>query len=370
KIGFERAKENLAQTVRQVCETFHQATAYRAEIDEKSAELVRNAQDYFHRDEVFKEQGVSIEDYEHSIAALQAKYASLERSAALYRKTIALIQNTSIMNHPLVMQATDQMRDAWVYLYRCKIYAPVKGLVAQRTIQVGMFMQAGDPLMSVIPLDQIWLNANFKETQLKRMRLGQKVNVTVDLWGVEEMFHGRIVGLPGGAGNVFSLLPPQNLSGNWIKIVQRLPVRVALDPEEIARRPLRIGLTCRAVVDTRDTEGLIVPQTTAGSPLYQTPIFEIEEKGDKQFIAGIVQRNIDPLLAEYTEKVLPWPDLTISLPDFVQEALRQDIQYKNQVNQFRQKLSLRREDLTKESEMISHVCQGFGMLRLFNRDSI
>src|SRR3990167_7328510 len=148
-----------------------------------------------------------------------------------------------------------------------------------------MWMQAGDPLMSVIPLDQIWLNANFKETQIKKMRLGQKVDVTVDLWGVENIFHGRIVGLPGGAGNVFSLLPPQNLSGNWIKIVQRLPVRVALDPEEILRRPLRVGLTCRAVVDTRDQTGLIVPETTAGSPLYETPIFQKEEKGDLELIA-------------------------------------------------------------------------------------
>jgi membrane fusion protein (multidrug efflux system) len=333
KIAFERANEHLADTVRKVCETFHEVFVYRAEIDLKTAELVRDAQDFIHRYAVVRQQGVSVEDYEHAIAALRAQYASLEMAGALYYKTLAAVQNTSLKTHPLVVAASDQVRDAWVRLYRCNIYAPVKGLVAQRTIQVGMWIPAGQPLMSVIPLDQIWVNANYKETQLKSMRLGQKVDITADLWGLEHIFHGTIVGLPGGAGNVFSLLPPQNLSGNWIKIVQRLPVRVALDPKEIEERPLRIGLTCRAVVDVRDKSGRMVPDSTRGSPLYETSIFEIEERGDREEIDRVIAANLDPMLAEYFDERLLPPKVEISFPVLLQRAFEMDALIQREVSE-------------------------------------
>lgn len=331
KIALERANEALAQTVRNVSEMFHQVFVYRAEIDLKIAELIRDAQDFLHRHQVFREQAVSVEDYEHAIAALRAQYSSLEMTVALYHKTLAAVQNTSIRNHPLVVAASDQVRDAWVRLYRCNIYSPVTGLAAQRTIQVGMWIPAGQPLMSVIPLDQIWVNANYKETQLKRMRIGQKVDITVDLWGQDHIFHGKIVGLPGGAGNVFSLLPPQNLSGNWIKIVQRLPVRVALDPKEIEKYPLRLGLTCRAVVKVRGKKGRRVPDSTKGSPCYKTSIFEVEEKGDRELIDSIVADNYDPFLEDYyTDKFQP-PELVINLPFFLKQAFKMDARIQEEV---------------------------------------
>lgn len=331
EIGLQKAKETLAQTVRDVCELFHQVFVTRADIDLKTAELIRDAQDYLHRDEVFLDQAVSIEDYEHAIATLKASYSSLQMSTALYHKALSLVQNTSIYDHPRVVAASDQVRDAWVKLYRCDIYSPVEGLAAQRTIQVGMWIPAGQPLMSIIPLDQIWVNANYKETQLKSMRIGQKVDITADLWGINTVFHGHIVGLPGGAGNAFSLLPPQNLSGNWIKIVQRLPVRVALDPEEIKEHPLRVGLTCRALIDTRNKEGLIVPVTTEGSPLYQTSIFELEEKGDEDFIDSIISANLDPLLSEYAKTSLQLPYASVNLPSLLKEAFKQDALLQEQV---------------------------------------
>jgi membrane fusion protein (multidrug efflux system) len=153
----------------------------------------------------------------------------------------------------------------------------------------------------VIPLDQIWVNANYKETQLKKMRIGQKVSITSDLYGWDTVFHGTIAGLPGAAGNAFSLLPPQNLTGNWIKIVQRLPVRISLDPEELIKNPLRIGLSMEAIVDLRDQEGLLVPKQGELSPTYETPIFEWEEMGDEEAIEMIIQDNIDPALLFYTD---------------------------------------------------------------------
>lgn len=323
EIAFERAKEELAQTVRTVCEMFHQVFVYEAEMDLKMADLIRNAQDYLHRTRVYKQGGVSVEDYEHAIANLRTEYSSLEMTGALYDKALAAVQATSIAKHPLVVAAADAVRETWVRLYRCTIYSPVEGLVAQRTIQVGMWIPAGQPLMSVIPLDQIWVNANYKETQLKHMRIGQRVDITADLWGHETIFHGTLVGLPGGAGNAFSLLPPQNLSGNWIKIVQRLPVRVALDPEELRIHPLRLGLSCEAVVDLRDQRGLIVPTTFTG-PLYDTSIFEIEEKGDRELIHSIIAANLDPSLNEYAEAPLPYRERQIILPNILEEAFRQD----------------------------------------------
>ena len=304
KIGLDSAKEQLASVVRQVCQMFHTVFAYRAEIEMKKAEFIRAAQDFEHRQNVIDAGGVSLEDFEHAIAALRSNFFSLQMTEILYDKALAGVQNTCITNHPLVLAAADKVRDAWVKLYRCKIYSPVEGLAAQRTIQVGMWIESGTPLMSVIPLDQIWVNANYKETQMKRMRIGQKVEITADLYGDDVVFDGTIVGLPGGAGNAFSLLPPQNLSGNWIKIVQRLPVRVALQPEQLKKHPLRIGLSTEATTHTKDIEGNMVPLTTAGSPTYQTQIFEQEETGDKELIAHIIADNADMTLEQYLQMPL------------------------------------------------------------------
>lgn len=303
-IALNFAKKSLAQTVRQVCQMFHQVFVYQAEIEIKKAEYIKSAQDFEHRRDVIEEGGVSVEDFEHAIAALSASFYSLMMTEQLYEKSLSLVQNTSIKNHPLVLEAADKVRDAWVQLYRCRIYSPVEGLVAQRKIQVGMWVDSGQLLMSVIPLDQIWVNANYKETQLKKMRIGQKVRITSDLYGDDVVYHGTIVGLPGAAGNAFSLLPPQNLTGNWIKIVQRVPVRIALNSEELKKNPLRIGLSLEAIADLRDQSGLLVPVSTEGAPTYQTPIFETEEEGDEQAIAAIIEENLDPALTAFAETPL------------------------------------------------------------------
>jgi membrane fusion protein (multidrug efflux system) len=303
-IALNRAQKNLAQVVREVCQLFHQAFVYRAEIEIRKAEYIKTAQDYQHRKDVIAERGVSLEDFEHAIAFLSSSYYALQMTELLYEKALSLVQGTSIKSHPLVLEAADRVRDAHVQLYRCQIYSPVEGLVAQRKIQVGMWADAGQPLMSVIPLDQIWVNANYKETQLKKMRIGQKVRITSDLYKDDVVFHGQIAGLSGAAGNAFSLLPPQNLSGNWIKIVQRVPVRVSLSLEELKIHPLRIGLSMKAVVDLRDQQGPLVPTTNEGSPTYQTSIYQWEETGDTEIIARIIDANLDPALAAYADSPL------------------------------------------------------------------
>ncbi len=324
-IALNQAKERLADVVRRVCQLFHDVFAYQAEIEVRRAEFIKTSQDFEHRENVLEAGGVSLEDYQHAVAAFRASFFSLEWTEILYDRALAAVQGTTIRNHPLVLEAADRVREAWVQLYRCKIYSPIEGLAAQRTIQVGMWAKAGEPLLSVIPLDQIWVNANYKETQLKRMRIGQKVKITSDLYGRDVIFQGTIVGLPGGAGNAFSLLPPQNLSGNWIKIVQRLPVRVALNADEIQEHPLRIGLSMEATVDLLDQGGALVPTTTAGSPTYQTPIFTKEEKGDEQLIEVIIQENLDPSLADFITEPLQIVHSHLPKPDSFEKTIVEEI---------------------------------------------
>lgn len=169
----------------------------------------------------------------------------------------------------------------------------------------------------MIPLDQIWVNANFKETQMKRMRIGQRVRLRSDLYGRDVEYHGKIVGLPGAAGNVFSLLPPQNLSGNWIKIVQRLPVRVELEENELKKYPLRLGLSMEAYVNLNES-GQLIPKDGRGSPHYETPIFEMEERGDEEAIAEVIRQNLDPALFSYAETPLFLMPTPFSLSDEVE----------------------------------------------------
>ncbi|KTD03464.1 efflux RND transporter periplasmic adaptor subunit [Fluoribacter gormanii] len=304
RITLEKAKKKLASTVRDVCQAFHDVFILAAEIEVKKAQLLKARQNLKHRYDVIDVKGVSLEDYQNAQDDLKASIASLKSTENNYQKMLAFVQGTSIIEHPWVQAAAQEVRDAWVQLYRCKIYAPVDGLVAQRTIQVGMWLSPKEPLMSIIPLDQIWVNANYKETQLKKMRIGQSVKITSDLYGSDVVFHGKIVGLPGGAGNVFSLLPPENLSGNWIKIVQRLPVRVALEPDELKKHPLRIGLSLEVTTDLSDQSGPLVPTSNTGSPHYVTDIYQKEEKGDEQLIADIINNNLDPNLQKYANTPL------------------------------------------------------------------
>ncbi|HHF7366570.1 TPA: efflux RND transporter periplasmic adaptor subunit [Legionella bozemanae] len=303
-IALEKAKKKLASTVRDVSQAFHDVFILAADIEMKKAQLLKAQQNLKHRHDVIGAKGVSLEDYQNAQDDLKASIASLKSTKNKYQKMLAFVQGTSITEHPWVQAAAQEVRDAWVQLYRTKIYAPVDGLVAQRTIQVGMWISPKEPLMSIIPLDQIWVNANYKETQLKKVRIGQSVKLTSDLYGSDVVFHGKIVGLPGGAGNVFSLLPPENLSGNWIKIVQRLPVRIALIQDELIKHPLRIGLSLEVTTDLSDQNGPLVPTSTSGSPHYVTDIFQKEETGDEKLIAEIIKSNLDPNLKKYANSPL------------------------------------------------------------------
>lgn len=177
--------------------------------------------------------------------AIAARNAALGSLAA----NNALIAGSGVDSSPDVAAARARLEQARVDLARTVIRAPIDGVIANRQVQVGQRVAAGNPIMTIVPVGAVYVDANFKEGQLQRVREGQPVKLTSDLYGSKVVYHGRVAGFSGGTGSAFSLIPAQNATGNWIKVVQRLPVRVALDPRELAAHPLRVGLSMEAEID-------------------------------------------------------------------------------------------------------------------------
>jgi membrane fusion protein (multidrug efflux system) len=200
----------------------------------------------------------------------------------------SLVAGTSISSHPEVAAAVAQVRDAAVALSRTTLAAPVGGIVARRNVQIGQRVPQGSALMSIVPLNQLWVTANLKENQLRDVRLGQPVSMTTEVYGDAVVFHGRVVGQEAGTGSAFAAAPAQNATGNWIKVVQRVPVRIALDPQEVARHPLRLGLSMRAEIDTRERSGPSLMQALPHRHQYDTPVFEREDAAADAIVARVL----------------------------------------------------------------------------------
>lgn len=301
-ILFEEAKHSLANTVRQVVSLFENVLQLKAERQIREVEKIKAYQDYIHRKELLDGGAVPIEQFEHAQASYLASVHAISLVDHQLQAAVAEIENTTIETHPRVEEAKDRMYKAFVDLQRCKIKAPAYGMIAQRQAQVGEAVKPGTNLMMLTPLNQIWVNANFKETQLGKVRIGQPVKMTSDIYGNDVVFHGKVAGLWPGTGSVFSVLPPQNATGNWIKIVQRLPVRISLDPEELKKHPLRLGFSMSVTVDIHNTEGEMLPIPTETSHLYETEIYHSQLDGVDELIAHILQENIPKSLQRLPEK--------------------------------------------------------------------
>ncbi len=253
-----RAAAELAQTVRQVRMQQAQAVQYDAGIAERELQLERARADLALREPLLAQQAVAGEEVRHAREAVQLAEAALTQARQQAAAARALVAGVSLEKNPAVQAASTAYQDAWLAVKRTTVVAPVGGYVAQRSVQLGQRVAPGERLLSIIPLGDVWLDANFKEGQLRHLRLGQPARLVSDLYGGDVVFHGRVIGLSAGTGSAFSLLPPQNASGNWIKVVQRLPVKIALDPAELAEHPLRIGLSITATVDTHDRSGAVL----------------------------------------------------------------------------------------------------------------
>lgn len=272
-INFEEKKKWLANTVREVAVLFQTVDAKIAEVVLKAANLRQAELDYEHRVPLLPTGAVSKEEYETYQTSVTVAAAALEFAKRDLEASKALVQGTTVENHPRVQQAVWSMREAYLSLIRCQIWAPVTGYIAKRSVQVGDMVKVGDTLLYIVPLDFLWINANYKETQLKHVRIGQPVTFSADIYGRFVTFQGTVLGFQPGSGNAFSLLPPENASGNWIKIVQRLPVRISVDPEEIKANPLFLGLSMRVTVDVHDTSGKMLAVVPTFDPLFTTEIY-------------------------------------------------------------------------------------------------
>jgi membrane fusion protein (multidrug efflux system) len=262
EVAMRAAEANLARAARSVRGTFASADSYSAQLSEAEVALAQAKSDYQRRRAALSG-AVSGEELGHARDAVQAAEAAVNSARGGLAQAQSGISGVDIAHSPDVLAAEAQLRAAALVLAHMKVVAPVDGQIAQRTVQVGQHVNAGAPLMAVVPLSDVWVDANFKEVQLARMRIGQPVKVTTDIYGGKVLYHGRVAGLGAGSGSAFAVLPAQNASGNWIKIVQRVPVRIALDPAELKDNPLRVGLSVSADVDVTDQSGPRV----AGAPM-------------------------------------------------------------------------------------------------------
>ena len=261
EVNMRAAEANLARAARAVRGTFASADSYSAQLAQAQVALAQAQSDYKRRQSALAG-AISGEELGHARDAVAAAEAAVNSARGAMAQAQSGIAGVDVAHNPDVLAAEAQLRGAAIALAHMKIVAPVDGVIAQRTVQVGQRVNAGAPLMAVVPLSNVWVDANFKEGQLAQMRLGQKVDITTDLYGGKVTYHGHIAGLGAGSGSAFALLPAQNASGNWIKIVQRVPVRIALDPAELQDNPLRIGLSVSANVDISDQSGPRVTSAT------------------------------------------------------------------------------------------------------------
>lgn len=289
RVALQQAEANLAQTVRQVRGLFVNNDQFQAQVAQREADLSRAQDDLRRRLSIAQTGAVSQEEISHARDTVKAAQAALDAAKQQLASNRALTANTTIATHPNVLAAAAKVRDAYLNNARNVLPAPVTGYVAKRSVQVGQRVSPGTPLMAIVPLESVWVDANFKEVQLTHMRIGQDVQLTADIYGSSVVYHGKVVGFSAGTGSAFSLLPAQNATGNWIKVVQRLPVRIALDPAELRAHPLRIGLSMQADVDIKNDSGSQL--SNAQNTVYQTNVFDKYGDEANAEIARIIEQN-------------------------------------------------------------------------------
>jgi len=306
RVALEQAEAQLGQTVREVRTLYANNSTLQAQVRLREADLARaqsdlaRAQDDMSRREPLVATGaVGKEEFQHASALLTAAKSAVAAAqsavqAAQQQLAASLTQTegTNVEQHPNVQRAAARVREASLALQRVKLLAPMDGVVAKRGVQVGQRVQAGAPLMALVALNQLWVDANFKESQLQNLRIGQPAELEADVYGRKTVFHGTVAGLGAGTGAAFALLPAQNATGNWIKVVQRVPVRIALDPKELAEHPLRVGLSMDVTVDTRDQSGKMLADLPRTTPAASTPVFEAQERAAEAEVQRVLAASL------------------------------------------------------------------------------
>jgi len=289
--AFEKAQTALATSVRQTHQLMINGKQYQASITLQQTALAQAQADLKRREPLGAANLIGREELQHARDAVATAKAQLDVAIQQYNANQAMILNTSLENQPAVQQSAAELRDAWLALQRTEIRSPMDGFVSRRSVQVGSQISTSTPLLAVVPATNLWVDANFKETQLAGVRIGQPATVVADIYGDEVVYQGKVAGLDMGTGSAFSLLPAQNATGNWIKVVQRLPVRIELNQEDIARHPLRIGLSTLVKIDTTSKEGSALATSARQQAAYSSNALAIDLAPVNQLITDIVRAN-------------------------------------------------------------------------------
>lgn len=290
KLALERAESVLASAVRDINQLNYQRKQLDSLVKVKEVALSQAQDDLQRREKIRLSGGISQEALQHSVDAEKIALNDYNATKEQLASVQALLLDEPVAEQPTVKQAITAVRTAWINLQRTKIYAPVDGYVARRSAQVGGLATPGIPLLAVIPTKEIWVDANYKETQLGDMRIGQPATVHFDMYGSDVTFNGRVMGIEAGTGSAFSLLPAQNATGNWIKVVQRVPVRIALEQKQIDKYPLLIGLSATVEINTANKEGKSIVKTEREQPQPRIALPYNEAEINKA-IANIIQQN-------------------------------------------------------------------------------
>ena len=291
KLSFEQAKSNLANAVRQVSQLNYTVKQLKSAVRANEITLAQAQGNLNRRVQLVKDGAIDKESFQHAKEAVELAKANLTTSQNQLGANQALLLDGPLSEQPQIQSAVSNLKQAWLNLERTKIRSPIKGYVARRNAQVGQAVSVGGALMAVVTTDQMWLDANFKETQLTHMRIGQPVKIHFDLYGKDKTFDGKVVGIEMGTGSAFSLLPTQNATGNWIKVVQRVPVRIQLDPQQLAENPLRIGLSATVKVNVTDSQGETLRDQAPATTLYSTNVLQYDESAVNNLIESIIRDN-------------------------------------------------------------------------------
>lgn len=291
KLSFEQAKSNLANAVRQISQLNYTVKQLKSAVRANEITLAQAQGNLNRRVQLVKDGAIDKESFQHAKEAVELAKANLTTSQNQLEANQALLLDGPLSEQPQIQSAVSNLKQAWLNLERTKIRSPIKGYVARRNAQVGQAVSVGGALMAVVTTDQMWLDANFKETQLTHMRIGQPVKIHFDLYGKDKTFDGKVVGIEMGTGSAFSLLPTQNATGNWIKVVQRVPVRIQLDPQQLAENPLRIGLSATVKVNVTDSQGETLRHQAPSTTLYSTNVLQYDESSINNLIESIIRDN-------------------------------------------------------------------------------
>ena len=291
KLSFEQAKSNLANAVRQVSQLNYTVKQLKSAVRANEITLAQAQGNLNRRVQLVKDGAIDKESFQHAKEAVELAKANLTTSQNQLGANQALLLDGPLSEQPQIQSAISNLKQAWLNLERTRIRSPIKGYVARRNAQVGQAVSVGGALMAVVTTEQMWLDANFKETQLTHMRIGQPVEIHFDLYGKDKTFNGKVVGIEMGTGSAFSLLPAQNATGNWIKVVQRVPVRIQLDPQQLAENPLRIGLSATVKVNVSDSKGETLRDQAPATTLYSTNVLQYDESSVNNLIESIIRDN-------------------------------------------------------------------------------